>query len=275
MGEALAALHRRCDRVRFLGSYPRAGNGDGRAARPPRSRWAPPTPRCSRLPRSGWPRSGPGPWRDRPTRLMLVRHGQTDANVRPRAGLAPARRPAQRPRPRPGRGAGRPAGRRAGDRGVRLAGDPGPADRGPGRAWRTTCRSPWSTACRRCSAGTWRAARDLAAREQFDLVYAAWWRGDLDAHLPGGESAHELRDRYRAGAAADHRRRRPGPWCWSATARPSGWPPRRCSVTPRRPRTCPTPGVVILGVDGAGWVLEHWDSAPPVVGDVTAGGAPG
>lgn len=27
MGEALAALHRRCDRVRFLGSYPRAGGG--------------------------------------------------------------------------------------------------------------------------------------------------------------------------------------------------------------------------------------------------------
>ncbi|MGI5126690.1 prephenate dehydratase [Pseudonocardia sp. CA-107938] len=31
MGEALAALHRRCDRVRFLGSYPRAGNGVGQA----------------------------------------------------------------------------------------------------------------------------------------------------------------------------------------------------------------------------------------------------
>lgn len=29
MGEALAALHRRCDRVRFLGSYPRAGTGPG------------------------------------------------------------------------------------------------------------------------------------------------------------------------------------------------------------------------------------------------------
>ena len=27
MGEALAALHRRCDRVRFLGSFPRAGHG--------------------------------------------------------------------------------------------------------------------------------------------------------------------------------------------------------------------------------------------------------
>src|SRR5688572_20645049 len=32
MGEALAALYRRCDRVRFLGSYPRAGNGASTAA---------------------------------------------------------------------------------------------------------------------------------------------------------------------------------------------------------------------------------------------------
>jgi prephenate dehydratase len=33
MGEALAALHRRCDEVRFLGSYPRAANGaNGTAA---------------------------------------------------------------------------------------------------------------------------------------------------------------------------------------------------------------------------------------------------
>jgi prephenate dehydratase len=32
MGEALAALYRRCDRVRFLGSYPRAGNGGSTAA---------------------------------------------------------------------------------------------------------------------------------------------------------------------------------------------------------------------------------------------------
>ena len=35
MGEALAALHRRCDRVRFLGSFPRAGDGpDGGAGSP-------------------------------------------------------------------------------------------------------------------------------------------------------------------------------------------------------------------------------------------------
>ncbi|SHK78410.1 prephenate dehydratase [Pseudonocardia thermophila] len=36
VGEALAALHRRCDRVRFLGSYPRAGNGTS-GQTPPRT----------------------------------------------------------------------------------------------------------------------------------------------------------------------------------------------------------------------------------------------
>jgi prephenate dehydratase len=35
MGEALAALYRRCDRVRFLGSYPRAGNGVSTAGSDP------------------------------------------------------------------------------------------------------------------------------------------------------------------------------------------------------------------------------------------------
>jgi prephenate dehydratase len=35
MGEALAALHRRCDEVRYLGSYPRAGNGATDDADPP------------------------------------------------------------------------------------------------------------------------------------------------------------------------------------------------------------------------------------------------
>jgi prephenate dehydratase len=34
MGEALAALHRRCDKVRYLGSYPRASNGATDAAAP-------------------------------------------------------------------------------------------------------------------------------------------------------------------------------------------------------------------------------------------------
>ena len=112
-----------------------------------------------------------------------------------------------------------------------------PPPRSPSR---TTCRSPCSTACRRCSAATWRAARDLPAREEFDRTYAAWWQGDLDAHLPGGESAHDLRDRFVPVRRAGHRAARPGRSCWSATARRSGWPRRRCSATPRRPATCPT-----------------------------------
>ena len=64
MGEALAALHRRCDRVRFLGSYPRAGNGAHRRRRPGRAAGR----RCGgadaavvrRRRRSGWPGCGPG-----------------------------------------------------------------------------------------------------------------------------------------------------------------------------------------------------------------------
>jgi prephenate dehydratase len=35
MGEALAALHRRCDEVRYLGSYPRAGDGATDGGSPP------------------------------------------------------------------------------------------------------------------------------------------------------------------------------------------------------------------------------------------------
>jgi hypothetical protein len=38
----------------------------------------------------------------------------------------------------------------------------------------------------------------------------------------------------------------------------------------------PNTGLVILRADPAtdtGWTLEHWDDAPAVAGDVTAGGA--
>lgn len=37
---------------------------------------------------------------------------------------------------------------------------------------------------------------DKASRALFDDTYAAWWRGELHARLPGGESAHDLRARY-------------------------------------------------------------------------------
>ncbi len=37
----------------------------------------------------------------------------------------------------------------------------------------------------------------------------------------------------------------------------------------------PNAGLVILTPADGRWTLEHWDEASPVVGDVTAGGAPG
>ena len=54
VGEALAALHRVCDDVRFLGSYPRA---DGRREQA-RAAGRPATRRSPR-PRPGWRRSAP------------------------------------------------------------------------------------------------------------------------------------------------------------------------------------------------------------------------
>lgn len=37
---------------------------------------------------------------------------------------------------------------------------------------------------------------DDAAHEEFNAVYRLWQEGNLDVHLPGGESAREVLDRY-------------------------------------------------------------------------------
>jgi broad specificity phosphatase PhoE len=115
---------------------------------------------------------------------------------------------------------------------------------------------------------------DLHAREQFDLTYNAWWRGDLDAHLPGGESAHELRRRFlpvieriteRASgtvALVSH-----GAAIRLAAAALLGDTAETTYV--------PNAGLILLRRGPAGWSLQHWDAAAPVVGDVTAGGGSG
>ena len=114
---------------------------------------------------------------------------------------------------------------------------------------------------------------DLAAREQFDLTYAAWWQGDLDAHLPGGESAHELRDRFvpvlerlTDGATGTVVLVSHGAAIRLAAAALLG-DTAETSVRAQRRRGRARSGTP------SGWVLEHWDAASPVVGDVT-GGAP-
>ena len=127
---------------------------------------------------------------------------------------------------------------------------------------------------------------DDAALEAFRDVYDAWWRGDLDARLPGGESALDLRSRYlpaveRIMAAVDgdsgdgsvdvdvdvdvvlvsH-----GAAIRLAAAALLGDTAETWYV--------PNTGLVVLRPTPGGWELEDWDTAEPVAKDVTAGGAP-
>ncbi|GAA3250379.1 histidine phosphatase family protein [Pseudonocardia petroleophila] len=113
---------------------------------------------------------------------------------------------------------------------------------------------------------------DEAARERFETVYAAWLAGDLGAHLPGGESALDLRARFlpaveRATDGVDG----------TVLLASHGAAIRLASGAllgdPAETAYVPNTGLVVLtGSPATGWTLEQWDSAVPVVGDVTAGG---
>jgi probable phosphoglycerate mutase len=112
-----------------------------------------------------------------------------------------------------------------------------------------------------------------AALESFMAVYEAWWTGDLDARLPGGESAYDVRarflptlDRILDGARGAVVLVSHGAAIRLAAAALLG--------DTAETRYVPNTGLVVLRPDGAGWALEHWDGAEPVAGDVTAGGAP-
>lgn len=115
---------------------------------------------------------------------------------------------------------------------------------------------------------------DEEARERFESVYKAWLVGELDAHLPGGESALDLRARFlpavervTAGVAGTVVLASHGAAIRLAAAALLG----EHAETQYVPNT----GLVILtGATATGWTLEHWDPATPVVGDVTAGGPP-
>jgi probable phosphoglycerate mutase len=115
---------------------------------------------------------------------------------------------------------------------------------------------------------------DAAALAAFEEVYAAWWRGDLDARLPGGESALDLRARFLPAveqvvdgvAAGDVLLVSHGAAVRLAAAALLGETAETFYV--------PNAGLVVLRRDGRGWALESWDTAEPVRGDVTAGGTP-
>ena len=123
------------------------------------------------------------------------------------------------------------------------------------------------------SIGDLEGRSDEAAFETFFEVYDAWWRGELDARLPGGESALDLRARFLpaverlVGAAT-------ATSCWSATVPRSGWRPPRCSATRSRPGTCPTPGWWCCAARSRAGRWRRGTRAEPVRKDVTGGGAP-
>lgn len=115
---------------------------------------------------------------------------------------------------------------------------------------------------------------DEDARRQFDAVYDTWWTGDLQAHLPGGESALDLRARFLPAVDAVTR------GVDGTVVLVSHGAAIRLAAAALLGDTAetqyvPNTGLVILtGGADEGWSLEHWDAAPPRPGDVTAGGPP-
>jgi broad specificity phosphatase PhoE len=112
---------------------------------------------------------------------------------------------------------------------------------------------------------------DHASRQRFDEVYRAWTRGELDAHLPGGESALDLRARFVPAVVAITE------GASGAVVLVSHGAAIRLAVgallaDTAETRYVPNAGIVVLQATPEGWALEHWDPAPPVAGDVTGGG---
>ncbi len=206
-------------------------------------------------------------------RLTLVRHGQTASNV----VRALDSRPPGPPLTELGR-------RQAAALAERLAGDPVTAVYASTAVRAQQTAAPVAAAHRlevqvidgvhEVFIGDLENRADVAAREQFEAVYAAWHQGDLDARLPGGESARELRERF-VPAVEDLVSAGSG-----TIVLVSHGAAVRLGAAALLGDTAETAylantGIVVLQAADGGWRLEHWDPAPPRPGDVTAGGRPG
>jgi broad specificity phosphatase PhoE len=205
-------------------------------------------------------------------RLVLARHGQTDANVRHELDTRP-----------PGAPLNALGHAQAAALGERLAADPVTAVHASAAVRAQQTAAPVAAArgldvevvdgVHEVFCGDLEGHFGREALERFMRVYETWWTGDLDARLPGGESAHDVRNRFLPaldkildGASGDVVLVSHGAAIRLAAAALLGDTVETFYV--------PNTGLVVLRPDGAGWELEHWDSAVPVPGDVTAGGAP-
>lgn len=206
------------------------------------------------------------------SRLFLVRHGRTDANVRGALDSRP-----------PGEPLDETGHAQATTLAQRLRTEPITAVHASVATRAQQTAAPLAAALgldvvlldgiHEVFVGDLEGRADRAAREAFDVVYQRFWTGDLETSMPGGESAAHLRARFlpavdaaMSGAAGDVVMVSHGAAIRLAAAALLG----DYALTSYVPNT----GVIILRPDGGGWELEHWDPAPPRPGDVTAGGAP-
>lgn len=206
------------------------------------------------------------------TRLILVRHGQTDANV----GRVLDSRP-------PGSPLNALGLAQAAALGGRLATERVTAVHASRAIRAQQTAAPVAAAhgfdvdvvddVHEVFCGDLEGRSDEEAREQFEVVYAAWHRGELDARLPGGESARDLHARFvpaveriTDGVAGTVVLVSHGAAIRLAAGALLG--------EGAETRYVPNTGLVVLTADATGWALEHWDDAVPVTGDVTAGGTP-
>lgn len=118
--------------------------------------------------------------------------------------------------------------------------------------------------------------RDEAALQAFREVGQRWRAGDLDATLPGGESGADVQRRFLAGLETVRERYPSGDVLLvshGAAIRLAAGALLGDSV---ETDYIPNTGRVVLAVDPGsptGWRLESWEDAPPLPGDVTAGGS--
>lgn len=218
-------------------------------------------------------------------RLLLVRHGQTDANV--------SRALDSRPPGFPLNALGREQAERVADR---LAGEPvvavyaSVAPRAQQTAAPIAARQGLSVEVvqdiQEVFCGDFEGRADHEARKHFDDVYHRWVAGELDLRMPGGESAAEVRDRVLPVLTKLWWRHADTPDAVVVVVSHGGAiqvTARAMIEDYRTPRYVPNTGRVELvptarSADGgpAGWRLQRWDTAadagvPDPRGDVTGG----
>jgi len=214
-------------------------------------------------------------------RLVLLRHGQTDANVAKELDTVPPGAPLnERGRAQAGTAAELlaewPVRAVHASRALRARQTAEPVARAHGLGVSVV------DGVHEIFVGELEGRSDKSVRRDFDEIYDAWWGGDLERALPGGESALELRARFLPAVEriVEQTERDHGPG--GAVVLVSHGAAIRLAAAAllgdtAETRYVPNTGRVVLRRDRgteSGWALDLWDSGPALEGDVIAGAAP-